>query len=100
MTLFDKVEQHDDMTDDHTNKTDYTQKSHEPERRIHNPQRSQRAHHTVRNRGKNDEWLHGIFELKNKSKEYRGYGNQQYLTELLKSFDPLLFLATDLQGIA
>src|SRR5262249_31299449 len=98
--LFDKVKEHDDVTDDYTDETHDPEKRHEAERLAHDPQRRQRAHHPKRNRRKHNEWLDRVLELKHQRHEDQQHRDHQYDHQIPKTLDLVFFFATDLQAIS
>src|SRR6185369_6652446 len=98
--LFDEVKQHDNVTDDYTDKTHYPKERHEAKRLAHNPQRCQRAHHAERHRRKHDEWFDRILELKHQRHEYQQHGNRQHDHQVPETLDLVFFFAADFHPIA
>src|SRR5262245_39384017 len=99
MFLFNEVEEHDDVTDNHTYETHDPTKCHEPERRSHDPQCRQRAHHAKRHSRNNDERFDGVLELEYERQEDRRHRDQQRDGQVDKALHLFFFFAPNLHAI-
>src|SRR5690242_833978 len=63
-SLFDELEEHDDVADDHTDETDDSKERHKPEWLSHYGERNHGPDDSIRNRRKYDQRLHRMFELR------------------------------------
>ena len=58
-----KVEEHDDVADDHADQAGDAQKGHKSKRRMHYREGDQRANHTIGSSGEYQKRFHGVIEL-------------------------------------
>src|ERR1700693_3860284 len=61
--FLDEVEQHDDVADNHAYQAGDAEKSHEPERRMHDRKGDQRTDHAIRSSSEYQKRFDGIIEL-------------------------------------
>ena len=75
--FLDEVEQHDDVADNHAYQAGDAEKSHEPERRLHDREGDQRADHAIRSSSEYQKRFDGVIELNEQGQVNPNQRNQQ-----------------------
>ena len=75
--FLDEVEQHDDVANNHAYQAGDTEKSHEPERRMHDREGDQRADHAIRSSSEYQKRFDGVIELNEQGQVNPNQRNQQ-----------------------
>src|ERR1700732_1728472 len=83
--FLDEVEQHDDVANDHADQAGDAEKSHEPERRMHDRESDQRPDHAIRSSSEYQKRFDGVIELNEQGQVNPNQRNQQYDFEICKA---------------
>src|SRR6202008_71429 len=98
--LLDEVEQYDDVADNHAYQAGDAEKSHEPERRMHDRQGDQRADHAIRSSSEYQKRFDGVIELNEQGQVNSNQRNQQNDFEICEAVQLLGPFTTNPQLIS